>query len=399
MKRFSFVIPTYQGKKLVKNTLEVLNYQTGYESKDYEVVLVDDGSTDGTGEYIKGVNRNYNLKYLYIERSAESSRAKARNHGWKAAEGEIIIFIDGDILVNRNYLLELDRCYGLDRDILVIGNRIMLWEELPFDSVHNRAAPEDVFFSPDSRLQLESRYYKYYRFSYNINYQLYPWLDVFSCNMAVPKSWLERTGGFDEGFKGWGLEDVEVGYAMWKEGIRIVLSSKLEVYHQNHPGSDSLKLSKKKYGDVDKNIGYFLKKHPEAFNAPENLVYKVLKGLAEIDLTPRKKLFSKRVTLNFKDKSSLGDLKKTVIKYSDQKDIRLKIIDHVETTDLDIWIQLLGKRQSAPQYIPVSKRNEFRRLLGFTFRLIYWLFVAKRLLHKSLIRGQTYLTSHEWVTD
>ncbi|OPX42330.1 chondroitin synthase [Ruminiclostridium hungatei] len=399
MKRFSFVIPTYQGKKLVKNTLEALNYQEGYYSKDYEVILVDDGSTDGTGEHIKGVNRNYHMKYIYIERNAESSRAKARNQGWKAAEGEIIIFIDGDILVKKDYLMELDRCYGLDKDILVIGNRIMLGEDLSYESVLNRTAMEGRIFSMDRRSQLESRYYKYYRFSYNINYQLYPWLDVFSCNMAVPRSWLERTGGFDESFKGWGLEDVEVGYNMYKKGIKIVLNSKLEVFHQNHPGSDSLKLSKKKYGDIDKNIGHFLKKHPEAFTASENLIYKVLKGLAEIDLTPRKKLFSKRVTLDFMDKSTLADLKRTVMEYSAQKDIRLKIIDHLEETDLDIWVQLLGKRESTPQYVPVSKRKEFRRLLGFTRRLIYWCFVAKRLLLKSLSRGQTYLASHEWVTD
>lgn len=374
MKRFSFVIPTYQGKVLVKNTLEALNYQVGYGRNDYEVVLIDDGSTDGTGEYIKGINKNYDLKYIYIDRTQESSRARARNNGWKSASGEIIVFIDADILVKKDYLKELDRCFSMDKDILVIGNRVMLSENIPYEAVCDRTILEKQFFTVNSSSQMEIRYYKFYRFSYNSSYQIYPWLNVFSCNMAVPKKWLDATGGFDENFRGWGLEDIEVGYNMYKNGIKIVFNNKLEVFHQNHAGSENLKISEKKFNDIDKNTRYFLKKYPDAINASERLIYKFFRGVVEIDMVPRQKLLCKRVTLKFKERNSLNDLKKTIIELSGKKGIKLKVIDYLEDTDLDIWIQLLGKRVSTPLYIPISAKKEFQRLMGFAGRFWFMLF-------------------------
>lgn len=380
MKRFSFVIPTYQGKVLVKNTLEALNHQAGYGRDDYEVILVDDGSTDGTGEYIKGINKNYDLKYIYIERTGESCRAGARNRGWMAADGEYIVFIDGDILVKEDYLKELDRYYSVDTDILVIGNRVMLSEDVPYEVVCDRAAMKKQICRINKGSQMEARYYKFYRFSYNASLLNYPWLNVFSCNMAVPKKWLEYTGGFDENFTGWGLEDIEVGYNVYKAGVKIVVNSKLEVFHQNHPGSDTLKVSRKKYKDIDKNASYFLKKHPDAFNIPEKIIYKLLKGLTQIDMVPRQTLMCRRVTLDFKDRKSLCSFKNTITELSGQKGIKLKIIDYLEDTDLDIWVQLLGRRASTPQYIPVSKRKDFRRLKGLVGLLLFRCLIAQKAL-------------------
>jgi glycosyltransferase involved in cell wall biosynthesis len=54
-KRFSFVIPTYQNKNLIRNTLEALNRQKDFPYEDYEVIVVDDGSSDGTGEVLDRV--------------------------------------------------------------------------------------------------------------------------------------------------------------------------------------------------------------------------------------------------------------------------------------------------------------------------------------------------------
>lgn len=383
--RFSFVIPTYQGKVLVKNTLEVLNHLEGYGRNGYEVILVDDGSTDGTEEYIKGINQNYDLKYIYIERTEKSSRGGARNRGWRAADGEIIVFIDGDILVRADYLKELDRCFRLDKDILVIGNRVMLSEDVPYEAACDRAVLEKRIYKLSRFSQMEARYYKYYRFSYNASYQNYPWLDVFSCNMAVPKKWLDSTGGFDGNFKGWGLEDVELGYALYENGVKIVINSRLQVFHQNHPGSDRLKISKKKYKDIDKNICYFLKKHPNAINASEDLIYKFLKGLTEIDMIPKQKKPFKRITLINNDRENLNNLQKNIIELSGQGGIWLRIIDYLEDTDLDIWIQLLGKRASTPQYIPISKRKEFQDLMGPVRRLLFRCLIAKKLLIRGFV--------------
>lgn len=385
MIRFSFVIPTYQGKVLVKNTLEALNHQVGYNRNDYEVVLVDDGSTDGTMEYIDGINKSYEIKYLYIERTQKSSRARARNHGWRAASGEIIVFIDADIIVKDDYLKELDRCFSLDKDILIIGNRVMLSEDIPYEAVCDMDYLRTRYLVIKTRFQLEARHYNYYRYSYNVNYQNYPWIHVFSCNMVVQKKWLDAVGGFDENFRGWGLEDIEIGYALYKKGVKIIANSKLQVYHQNHPGSENLKFSQKKYIDIDKNTSYFLNKHPNAINASEKSIYLLFKGLGEIKMTPKQKLAYKRIKLKFKDRDSLDDLKKTIIELSSKKGIKLKVIDYLEDTDLDIWIQLLGKRVSTPQYIPISEKKQFHSLLGLIGRFIFMTIRVKNTLKRKLV--------------
>lgn len=82
--KYSFVIPTYNNRVLLKNTLEALNYQPGYGY--YEVIVVDDGSTDNSGEYIKGVNRNYDLKYFYLEGAKIHAGPNAGIMAWSSQQ-------------------------------------------------------------------------------------------------------------------------------------------------------------------------------------------------------------------------------------------------------------------------------------------------------------------------
>ena len=79
--KYSIIIPTFNNKILLNNTLEVLNSQK--TSKKYEVIVVDYGSSDNTYEYIKETPKNYNFKYFYLNRCEKSSRARTRNHGWR----------------------------------------------------------------------------------------------------------------------------------------------------------------------------------------------------------------------------------------------------------------------------------------------------------------------------
>ena len=81
--KYSFVMPVYNNKFLLKNALESFNYLKNYNHVDYEVIIVDDGSDDNPFDYITGINKNYNMRYLLLERSEKSCRARTRNHGWK----------------------------------------------------------------------------------------------------------------------------------------------------------------------------------------------------------------------------------------------------------------------------------------------------------------------------
>ncbi|HEX2927247.1 MAG TPA: glycosyltransferase [Ruminiclostridium sp.] len=377
MKKFSFVIPTYQNKELIKNTLESLNYQKGYSRQDYEVVLVDDGSTDGTGEYISGVNKNYDLKYVYLERNGDSCRGRARNRGWQEASGEIIIFIDGDILVKDDYLNELDRCMSVANNLLVVGNIIMLRKDVPYEMICDREAFNKKICCKPKYDQLDPRYFLFYEYSYNTYCQTYPWLNSYGANLAVRKKWLEKTGGFDEKFKSWGHEDIEFGYSLWQIGVKVVVSSKLTVLHQSHRTySQFVARQKMLLEKSQNNLDYFLEKHPASFNESRDAVNKYFNGGHTVELAPKQKKLSNRITIEFKNKCDLEIVKGDIAALARKAGNRIKVYDHVEDTDLDIWIQLLGKCPSVPRYYPVSRVRYFRSILGpriilFKMSLLY----------------------------
>jgi glycosyltransferase involved in cell wall biosynthesis len=352
--KFSVVIPTYNNKVLLKNTLEALNHQTGYSASDYEVIVVDDGSLDHTAEYIRGVNRNYNLKYYYLARTADSCRARTRNHGWKNAMGKIVAFIDSDILVKHDYLAELDRCFAQSADIFVLGNRLMLDKIVDYQDIANGNVFKRYHFDKDNYHLLEFRYFLYNVASFNANTLLCPWIQAYSCNLSVPKKYLKKSGGFDENFKEWGIEDIEMGYSLYKAGAQVIINSKLEVLHQYHGPRNDLIIEKKKVPGYQKNIDYFLEKHPEALKMPPKIAYKFLEG--EV---PSNKLFMKvpveKRKIEFRDRNKLDEVKKELLQLVERINIKPMLYDYIEDTDLDLWIQLLKSKQNVIRYYPMSK--------------------------------------------
>ena len=288
---------------------------------------MDDGSTDNTRDYIKGANRNYRLQYHYLERTSDSCRAKTRNHGWKNASGEVIAFIDSDILVKPDYLTELDRCFSKSKDILVLGNRLML--ENPVS--HNEITSGDVFrkyhFDSHHFNILEYRYFLYETTSYNSNMMMLPWTQVYSCNLAVPRKWLESVGGFDENFKCWGVEDIELGYALYAKKVQIVVNSRLEVLHQNHGHRNDLIIVKEKIPGYDKNLEYFFTKHPQAVKMNRKYAFKFLKGEISDD-----KLFMdvgvRYICANFTREEELESIKELVLNTSTEEKTYLVINDY-----------------------------------------------------------------------
>lgn len=365
--KFSFVIPTYNNKVLLKNTLEALNYQTGYGREDYEVIVVDDGSTDNTYEYIKGIDRNYTLKYIYLERDKDSCRSRTRNTGWRSARGEFIAFIDSDMVVRENYLKELDRCFSLNKDIVLTGPRLMLDRPTSFDDIISRNIFDIFCFNSEKYHLLEYRYYLYAITSYNASSILCPWVLVYSCNLAVPKTWLYNLGGFDENFKEWGMEDLELGYSFYKNGILPVFNYKLEALHQYHGERNDLIIEESKVPGYKTNIDYFLAKHPEALRMNSHIAYKFLSGdlstskMLSFDINPKKA----EIKIEFRNREKLTDVKRQLSLLIKSGETKIIVNDYVEDTDLDIWIQLLDTTHNIVRYYPMSRQFNIEGMTRF----------------------------------
>jgi GT2 family glycosyltransferase/peptidoglycan/xylan/chitin deacetylase (PgdA/CDA1 family) len=122
--RFSVVIPTYQRREAVLNALQALSVQEGM--LDFEVVVVVDGSTDGTAAALRELDFPFPLSVIA---QSNRGRATACNKGAAIARGELLLFLDDDMEADRNLLVQHHRAH-LDGADVVIGH-IPLHPESP----------------------------------------------------------------------------------------------------------------------------------------------------------------------------------------------------------------------------------------------------------------------------
>lgn len=99
----SILVLTRNRKSALRRCLESLEQQT---TSDFEVVVVDNGSTDGTVEMLEQYSR---CRIVYVDNRAGGSFAEARNRGLDAAHGEIVAFIDDDCTAERRWLEKISR--------------------------------------------------------------------------------------------------------------------------------------------------------------------------------------------------------------------------------------------------------------------------------------------------
>lgn len=148
----------------------------------FEIVVVDNGSTDRTREVVErfaGSQEGPLLRYVFEEHPGLSA---ARNRGWREAAGAIIAYIDDDAVAAPSFVAALIEAFGGETYPAMVGGKITpLYESVPpswlSPLLHGYLSLQDF--------GLTSRVYSRREFPYG-------------CNMAMRKDWLERVGGFDE---------------------------------------------------------------------------------------------------------------------------------------------------------------------------------------------------------
>ena len=104
MVKYSFIVPVYNTSKYLKKCLDSLVKQT---FKDFEIIIVNDGSTDNSSNIISKYKDTY--KNIKVVNQKNEGLSMARNNGVKEANGEYLIFIDSDDYVEKNLLKEVDK--------------------------------------------------------------------------------------------------------------------------------------------------------------------------------------------------------------------------------------------------------------------------------------------------
>jgi len=237
MPEISVVIPTYNRLDTLAHVIPTLLAQD-LPAADFEVLVCDSMSTDGTREYLASVSAEHsNVRHLP---GPYSGRAAARNAGIDAAKGEVVLFNDADILASPDLLWQHLRHHRAQREIAVVG-----WE-VQVKDLHDYAYKRD---HPQERGSLHKPTRK-----------RLPWLYFLTGNASVRRDDLLRVGRFDESFTGYGHEDLELGYRLARAGVTILYEPRAVNYHcQDVPHDDQ----KEKMRLAGRSTVRFYRKHPD----------------------------------------------------------------------------------------------------------------------------------------
>ena len=206
---FSVVIPTYNRQPILEKCLKALEVQKLSNAfTDYEVVLVDDGSTDGTLSWLEALQTEF--PHVRVFQQNHAGPAAARNLGVEKAKGDIIIFIDSDLVVLENFLqaheaalIEGQEKLGSDRFFT-------------YGAVINTCNFDNPTAEPYKITDFSAAFFA-------------------TGNVAIPKHWLEKSGLFDTRFQLYGWEDLELGVRLKELGLKLIKCPEAVGYHWHPP--------------------------------------------------------------------------------------------------------------------------------------------------------------------
>lgn len=204
----SVVIPTYNRRPILEKCLLALEQQQACpDINGYEVVVVDDGSTDGTPNWLRAEAEVF--PHVRLIEQSHGGPAEGRNRGVDHALGDVIVFIDSDLVVTDSFLVchasSLVRRWGERGDRLCFT----------YGAVVNTANFEQPTAERHKLRDLSWAYFA-------------------TGNVAIDKDVLQRAGLFDTGFRLYGWEDLELGERLRRMGVELIKCPAAVGYHW-HP--------------------------------------------------------------------------------------------------------------------------------------------------------------------
>ena len=204
MIKLSVVIPTYNRRHILERTLSALSAQD-FPPEDYEVIVVIDGSTDSTAEFLRGWKPKFAWQALA---ASHRGAGAARNVGIRAAMGELVLFLDDDLIAPPD-LLGQHCAEHTGRGPSVVHGPIYMAPGSSQTVIRYVMQHYYDGFHRQMDAAMDLRYPKGLPASMGSL--------IFLANSSMPRDVLVRLGGFDERILA--AEDLELGLRMWKMGV------------------------------------------------------------------------------------------------------------------------------------------------------------------------------------
>lgn len=258
--RCSVVIPTYNRVDLLRLTLDALARQT-LPTAEFEVLIADDGSSDGTEQMVKEYDNRLNLRYLY--QPDEGYRAaKARNLGISHASADILVMLDSGVIPHSGALAAHVASHEQADGPVAVCGYVFCFNEDNEDGalITSSLDPTDpdgaIAMMTERKQWLDIREEFYEKYGDDFSGLPAPWLVFWGCNVSARTEQVRRVGMYDEWFRTWGAEDVELAYRLFRDGAKFVLNRDAAAMHWPHEKSYAQNMEA-----VAGNYRYFAEKY------------------------------------------------------------------------------------------------------------------------------------------
>lgn len=275
----TIVMPTFNKASRIKIALKYLKFLKSHQ--DVELIIINDGSTDNTkkvvDDYFSSLPQHY-YKRVKVINTENKGRASARNEGFFAAENDLVLFLDDDVIVDPNLVEEHISRHKKENGLVVRGKIFDLpylkffkdpsSGEMQNGCILTNALKSQIIINYDnfdllynSYLDKRRKVSKFendienlYKFTNEMNLSD-RWIGCVGANFSVSKRSAEKIGYFDVNFgHTWGCEDLEFGYRLSKIGQKFSFNPFAICYHMNH-------FRKNYVDDHQKNMSYFISKY------------------------------------------------------------------------------------------------------------------------------------------
>jgi len=202
--KVSVIVPAYNAESTAGQCIECIHAST---FRDFEVIVVDDDSTDCTAEIVQGAGGETGVQLVSLEQN--SGAGAARNRGALAASGDLLFFVDADVLIKPDCMERLVASFdGPEQPDAVIG-------------MYTRQPGLTDFYS---RFQNCYTFFNHRKCEGRISW-------FWSACAMIKADVFRQTGGFTERYRGALVEDMDLGYELCAQGRVIVMNRRAEATH------------------------------------------------------------------------------------------------------------------------------------------------------------------------
>ncbi len=203
------IIPTRGGAHKLHYPLDALERQT---CQDFQVIVVCDGDIDGSARVVESYKKRGILSIDCIVFEQNQGRSKALNAGHRAADAQVLIRCDDDLAPKADFIAQHIKYHQGQQETGVIG------------LVHN-VYPDNAYARSYGNYRDQKFREEAYRASPDQRWHYW------NANASLSKKMFDRLGGYDERYRLYGWEDVDMGYMLAQAGVEIILAPELETKH------------------------------------------------------------------------------------------------------------------------------------------------------------------------